>query len=372
MWEGTDVSLLGRNVGEKEGTYVVGPKSRCAIEAEGQTQPHRKGGPVSLARVFNEHKALSSLATSVLGVFEHLRQGVCVFDDRGRLAFANPQASKIYRLSEPLEAGIGWEEVCRRWVDAGLSIAGGEDYLEVVQLLRRSRQPLTRMLAMRDGHRVSVTLRPLEHGGWISIHEDWAQATPVVAEQRPPAEPSGYLLSQLTAALDEGQFDLEYQPIVDVASARIVRAEALLRWNHPRLGRLLPETFLSVAEQAGLMKPITRWVMEEACRELAAAGNSVPLWVNVCAKQFSEVDIPSLVASLLERHRVAGHKLGIEITEAHNLQPTEATLWSFRALAQMGVRLAMDDFGEGYSSLASLQLFPFDTVKIGRSFLIAA
>lgn len=373
MWKEPEALLLGRGVGDQDHTHSVGARGGQFIaDADGTSSPRRKGEPVSLKRIFTEHKALSSLTTSILGVFEHLRHGVCVFDERGRLAYANPQASRIYRLSEPLEVGIGPEEVCRRWVDAGLTIAGGEDYLEGVLSLRRSRQPTTRMLSMRDGHRVSVTLRPVEQGGWISIHEDWVQASPIVVEQRPGAEPSGYLLSQLSAALDEGQFDLEYQPIVDVASGRIVYAEALLRWDHPRLGRLLPETFLSVADQAGRMKPITRWVIEETCRELASSRGSVPLWVNVCARQFAEMDIPSMVASALESGTVPGNRLGIEITEAHSLQATEATLWSFRALRQMGVKIAMDDFGQGYSSLATLQLFPFDTVKIGRSFIVAA
>ena len=150
--------------------------------------------------------------------------------------------------------------------------------------------------------------------------------------------------------------------------------EALLRWEHPARGLLLPADFMQVAEKSGLIVPIGRWVLREACRQLASwtakFADSAPLRmaVNVSAKQIGP-DLVPVVASALEEYGIEPHRLCLEITETAMLEEAAASLEVFAALHELGVLLALDDFGTGYSSLGHLRRFPVDILKIDREFV---
>ena len=166
-----------------------------------------------------------------------------------------------------------------------------------------------------------------------------------------------------------------YQPTVDVASGRIIGAEALVRWQHPTRGLIHPAEFIAIAEETGLIVPIGRWVLQQACRDgrrwqesnPSHAGLSVA--VNISARQLQDAQLIHDVASILAECRLEPSALTLEITESVAMQNTEATIARLQALKGLGVRLAIDDFGTGYSSLSYLQRFPIDILKIDRAFV---
>jgi diguanylate cyclase (GGDEF)-like protein len=178
------------------------------------------------------------------------------------------------------------------------------------------------------------------------------------------------LETDLRRAVDRMEFELAYQPVVELASGRIVGVEALVRWNHPARGRIEPLDFVPVAEETGLILPIGRWVLAEAA--LAASGwPGLTLYVNLSARQLQQprLRLVDEVAGALSR---AGREPGavcLEITESAVMQDVEAAIDSMRDLKSLGVGLALDDFGTGYSSLGYLRRFPLDVVKIDRSFV---
>lgn len=179
----------------------------------------------------------------------------------------------------------------------------------------------------------------------------------------------------LRRAIGAGELRLHYQPVVDAGTGKLVALEALVRWQHPEKGLLYPDTFISLAEQAGLIIPLGRWVIEEACRQLAAWRTersplgAVRIAVNLSARQFADANLVELVANALRTFRLPGPLFGLEITESVLMEEAEVTVATLRRLKELGVHLAIDDFGTGYSSLSYLQMFPVDTVKIDRSFV---
>ena len=180
------------------------------------------------------------------------------------------------------------------------------------------------------------------------------------------------LQTALRLALEQGQFELHYQPQCAPDTGRIVAVEALIRWQHPQLGLVSPERFIPLAEETGLIAPIGRWVLRSACRQLqawhAAGHTRLVMAVNLSARQFVAQDIPQLVREVLEEHGLPARALELELTETalmHNAEAVHATL---QALKDLGVVLALDDFGTGYSSLNHLRRFPIDAIKIDRSF----
>jgi EAL domain-containing protein (putative c-di-GMP-specific phosphodiesterase class I) len=164
-----------------------------------------------------------------------------------------------------------------------------------------------------------------------------------------------------------------YQPKFDIADGRVTGLEALLRWNDPELGEIAPARFVPVAEDCGLIMPIGAWVMEEACRQIAAwrgAGLAVPpVSVNLSALQFHRSSLVDNVAAVLAAAGVPPPLLELELTEAILLQDVEHTLETVRGLKNLGVRLSIDDFGTGYSSLAYLKRFAVDKLKIDQGFV---
>jgi diguanylate cyclase (GGDEF)-like protein len=175
--------------------------------------------------------------------------------------------------------------------------------------------------------------------------------------------------SDLRLALERSEFELYYQPLFDLEQNRICSFEALLRWRHPTHGLVPPAEFIPVAEDSGLIVPIGAWVVREACSRAARWPEHVRVAVNVSAVQFHRGSVHETVLRALADSGLAPGRLEIEITESIFLEGGEATLRLLHALRTLGVRIALDDFGTGYSSLSYLQSFPFDKLKIDRSFI---
>jgi len=174
----------------------------------------------------------------------------------------------------------------------------------------------------------------------------------------------------LRKALALREFELHYQPQVDLETDSIVGFEALLRWRHPERGLVSPADFIPLAEELGLIVPLGEWVLREACHEAARWPDGMSVAVNVSPHQFADTArLVSLVAKSLASSGLPGHRLEIEITESVLLRNEQAVLAALRRLRAMDVRVAMDDFGTGYSSLSQLHSFPFDKIKIDRSFV---
>jgi diguanylate cyclase (GGDEF)-like protein len=181
--------------------------------------------------------------------------------------------------------------------------------------------------------------------------------------------------TELRQAIADGQLALHYQPIVDLAAGTTVALEALLRWRHPAQGLLPPARFLPVAEEAGLMVPIGRWVVGEACRQLAGwrRAGTVPdsLWVsiNLSDRQFWYGDAATTVAAALRQERLPAHCIALEITESVVVHDVSAARSMLHDLHDQGLKLYVDDFGTGYSSLSLLRELPIDALKIDKSFV---
>ncbi|MBK1656673.1 EAL domain-containing protein [Paracraurococcus ruber] len=172
----------------------------------------------------------------------------------------------------------------------------------------------------------------------------------------------------LRRALAAEEFELFYQPIVETESRRVLGLEALLRWRHPERGLLSPDRFIPLAEETGLSVPIGEWVLTQACAAAAAWPGAPRLAVNLSPGQFANRGLCEAVSAALRAAGLPPGRLELEITEAAVVQDAEATLDTLHRLKALGVRIAMDDFGTGYSSLGYLKRFPFDKVKIDRSF----
>ncbi len=181
--------------------------------------------------------------------------------------------------------------------------------------------------------------------------------------------------NDLRRAIEREEFEIHYQPIVSLASGELDAFEALLRWNHPIRGLLQPETFISIAEDTGLIVPIGWWVLREACRQLAEwqalypTGRAVPVSVNLSGKQFMQVDLIKRLKRILRETQVEMGSLRLEMTESTIMDHGDAALAKLSQLRDLGVKLYIDDFGTGYSSLSYLHRLPMDALKIDRSFI---
>jgi diguanylate cyclase (GGDEF)-like protein/PAS domain S-box-containing protein len=176
------------------------------------------------------------------------------------------------------------------------------------------------------------------------------------------------LQHDLRSAIERAELRLFYQPQVAIG-ATIIGFEALVRWQHPTRGMVQPNTFIALAEESGLIMQMGEWVLREACREAASWSNSLQIAVNLSPVQFQHGDLPSLVHSILLETGLAANRLELEITEGVLIGDFSRAASILRRLKSLGVRIAMDDFGTGYSSLSYLQLFPFDKIKIDRTFV---
>jgi EAL domain-containing protein (putative c-di-GMP-specific phosphodiesterase class I) len=190
-----------------------------------------------------------------------------------------------------------------------------------------------------------------------------------------PANGSWPRRSDLRQALDQKQFVLYYQPEVDLATRKIVGLEALIRWIHPQRGLIPPMDFIPLAEECGLILPIGDWVLSEACNQIQQwciediSHVSLRVGVNLSARQFSREGLADHVEALLIQSGISSRQLGLEMTESSLIPNVRIAMEVLGSLRRLGVSLLMDDFGTGYSSLNNLHSFPFDVLKIDRSFV---
>jgi EAL domain-containing protein (putative c-di-GMP-specific phosphodiesterase class I) len=179
--------------------------------------------------------------------------------------------------------------------------------------------------------------------------------------------------NSLRNSLKRGEFEVYYQPLVNIDSGQIVGTEALVRWQHPERGLVLPAEFIPVAEETGLIVPLGEWVLRTACAQNKAWQEAglppMRVAVNLSARQFQQRNLLDMVAQVLDRTGMAPHYLQLEITEGVAMQDVDFTIAVLERLRGMGIQIAMDDFGTGYSSLSYLKLLPVNAVKIDRSFV---
>jgi diguanylate cyclase (GGDEF)-like protein len=183
------------------------------------------------------------------------------------------------------------------------------------------------------------------------------------------------LAADLRRAVERAELVLHYQPIVSLETGRMEEIEALVRWHHPERGLISPVVFIPLAEETGMILPIGRWVLEEACRQAVAWRAAYPqtgslvMSVNLSSRQFQHTDVAADVAEVLRKTGMDPHFLKLEITESIAMGNAELTIAALWLLQGMGIRMAIDDFGTGYSSLAYLKRFPVETLKIDKAFV---
>jgi predicted signal transduction protein with EAL and GGDEF domain len=174
-------------------------------------------------------------------------------------------------------------------------------------------------------------------------------------------------------ALQRSEFEMYYQPQVDIQSQRIRGMEALIRWHHPERGMVSPNDFIPIAEESGLITPISEWVLEAACKQVlfwrAARLPPISLGINLSARQIEHPHFVDKFLHAMKDHGVEGQGLDIEITESTLMRDMDGAIEKLRRLADQGVEISIDDFGTGYSSLSYLKKLPVHTLKIDRSFI---
>jgi len=175
--------------------------------------------------------------------------------------------------------------------------------------------------------------------------------------------------TDLRAAVEKGEFELHYQPIVSAVTQAVIGVEALVRWHHPERGLIAPAEFIPMAEQTGLIVPLGQWVLLKACLDAAEWPSHVNLAINLSPAQFKHGNLVESVAAALSQSGLAPGRLELEITESVILEKDTANIAILHELARIGVSVVLDDFGTGYSSLSYLQMFPFHKIKIDKSFV---
>ena len=177
------------------------------------------------------------------------------------------------------------------------------------------------------------------------------------------------LESNLRLAVARNEFELHYQTQVDIATQQTDGVEALVRWRHPQLGMVRPDQFIHVAEETGLIVPLGTWILRKACSDAAGWPSHISVAVNLSPAQFRRGDLIKTVADALCESGLPPERLQLEITETVLLQKNAENLAVLHELKKLGVSIVLDDFGTGYSSLSYLKMFPFDKIKIDRSFV---
>jgi diguanylate cyclase (GGDEF)-like protein len=173
----------------------------------------------------------------------------------------------------------------------------------------------------------------------------------------------------LRTAIANEELALHYQPLVDISTEQIVGVEALVRWTHPKHGKVSPADFIPIAEETGLIDPLGEWVLQRACHDALAWPAHMTVAINLSPAQFRRRGFAQRIAEIITRTGIDPTRIEFEITESLLLRDTEANLESLSLLKKLGIRISMDDFGTGYSSLSNLRSFPFDKIKIDRSFI---
>ncbi|MDY7098034.1 MAG: EAL domain-containing protein [Pseudomonadota bacterium] len=227
-------------------------------------------------------------------------------------------------------------------------------------------------LAPEDGNTSEELIRNVDLALYAAkdagrgVHRFYAKDLHAAAEERAELE------LELREAIHTGGLTMYYQPVVLAANEKIAGFEALMRWKHPVRGWISPAKFIPIAEDAGLIDQLGQWALRTACEDLAKWPDSIRCAVNVSPLQFSNPELPTIVANALAHSGVSASRLELEITESVFLNDSSGTDAMFKALKRVGVRLALDDFGTGYSSLGYLKKAPFDKIKIDQSFVRGA
>lgn len=228
-------------------------------------------------------------------------------------------------------------------------------------------------LAPFDGDQAAALMRNAEHALHRARDLGRGRVQHFTAEMQRQQATQAALESDLRRALDRRELVLHYQPIYESRAWTVVGIEALLRWNHPVRGLLAPDTFIGLAERTGQIHAIGAWALRQACVDLlhlrAATGRDLRVSVNLSARQLQEPELIDTVRAIVTETGLDPRQLELEITESVAMQNAEATLTTLRALKEMGLSLAVDDFGTGFSSLLYLTRFPIDTVKVDRQFV---
>lgn len=265
------------------------------------------------------------------------------------ISYATNIAERIYReLNIPFNLE-GYEV----FIDATIGIAlGSKDYFKPEDLLRDAE------LAVSDAKRQSKS--------HYQIYDHSMRGKALTILQ---------LENDLRWAIKREEFILYYQPIISLTDNRIKGFEVLLRWRHPIRGLISPSEFISLAEETGLIVPLGFWVLKEACRQMFAwqlQFDSINAWkvsVNISSKQLAQPNFVENVKHILQETKLDPHSLKLEITESSLVEDTQSTISILKELKALGIEFSLDDFGTGYSSLSYLHQFPFDTLKIDRSFV---
>jgi EAL domain-containing protein (putative c-di-GMP-specific phosphodiesterase class I) len=174
--------------------------------------------------------------------------------------------------------------------------------------------------------------------------------------------------SELRNAIAREEFELHYQPVVDVKTRLLCGVEALVRWKHPTKGLIAPDKFIPLAESTGLIAPLGEWILRRACIDARTWPADIKVAVNISAVQFKKGNLFDVILCTLVETGLAPERLELEVTETALLENQEAHLTTIRQLKNLGISVALDDFGTGYSSVSYLTAFPFDKIKIDKSF----
>ncbi|MGY3034823.1 diguanylate cyclase (GGDEF)-like protein [Bradyrhizobium sp. USDA 4354] len=417
QWQGDADEFFARLIADaREGRTTTDVVNRFGRSIRVVNQPMQGGGWVATFEDITEwleaqakishmarHDALTSLPNRVL-FHEELEQGLRRTKSGDQLAVLCLDLDHFKDINDSLGHPIGdalLKEVGRRLqatVGENDTVArlGGDEFA-VVQI-GRSEETAARSLAGRLVEVISAPYEIDDHQIVIGVsigislspqdgsNPDELLKNADLALYRAKADGRGtyrffetgmdaraqarrLLEMDLRAALQRNEFQVYYQPIRDVASGRVVAFEALLRWNHPQRGLIAPISFIPLAEETGLIVQLGEFVLRSACTDAATWPDDVDVAVNLSPVQFKS---PNLIASVTEALATSGldaRRLELEITESVLLQNSEATLTTLHELRAMGVRISLDDFGTGYSSLSYLRSFPFDKIKIDRSFV---
>ncbi|WP_441237234.1 bifunctional diguanylate cyclase/phosphodiesterase [Bradyrhizobium sp. 930_D9_N1_4] len=417
QWQGDASEFFARLVADaREGRTTTQVVTRFGRSIRVVNQPMHGGGWVATFEDITEwleaqakishmarHDALTSLPNRVL-FHEQLEQGVRRVKSGDQLAVLCLDLDHFKDINDSLGHPIGdalLKEVgCRLKATVGASDTvarlGGDEFA-VVQI-GRSEEAAARALAGRlvevisapyeiDDHQIvigvsiGISLSPQD-----SSNPDELLKNADLALYRAKADGRGtyrffetgmdaraqarrLLEMDLRAALQRNEFEVYYQPIRDVVSDRVVAFEALLRWNHPHRGLIAPINFIPLAEETGLIVQLGEFVLRSACAHAATWPDDVDVAVNLSPIQFKSPNLIATVTEALAASALQARRLELEITESVLLQNSEATLTTLHELRAMGVRISLDDFGTGYSSLSYLRSFPFDKIKIDRSFV---
>jgi EAL domain-containing protein (putative c-di-GMP-specific phosphodiesterase class I) len=173
----------------------------------------------------------------------------------------------------------------------------------------------------------------------------------------------------LRMALINGEFELYYQPLVNLDDRRVTCCEALVRWRHPERGLIQPVEFIPLAEEIGLIVPLGEWILRQACADAMQWPAEIKVAINLSPIQVMNQNLVAVVVGALAAAGLPASRLEVEITESVLMQNSDTTLTTLHRLRELGVKISMDDFGTGYSSLSYLRSFPFDKIKIDRSFI---